>query len=72
MNKPYTCHNCGTEFDLWPDDLLEQFNVGQGTPSVGPDKVKVKCPGCYGNGYTSVSQMIYTVDATTTPPTVVE
>ena len=64
MNKPYTCHNCETEFDLWPDEILGQFGP-EGQTGIGPQKVKVKCPGCYGNGYTEVSQMIYTVDTKT-------
>lgn len=66
MNKAYTCHNCATEFDLWPDELLQQF--APGGSDVGPDKVKIKCPGCYSAGYTSVDQMIYTIDTSTMQP----
>lgn len=62
MNKPYTCHNCNTEFDVWPDDLKEQFET-TGQPI--PELVQVKCPGCYDAGFTAVSQMIYTVNTNT-------
>lgn len=67
MNKPYTCHqpNCGTEFDLLPDDLMEMINNGM---QQMPEKIKTKCPGCYAAGNTSVDQMIYTVDITQDPP----
>ena len=57
MNKPYTCHNCGTEFDALPNNDFPEWLL--------LDKVKVKCPGCYSNGYTDKDQMIYTIDLET-------
>lgn len=63
MNKPYTCHHCGTVFDLVPQDFVEQ-------KLFGPDKghlsgyIRVKCPGCFNAGYT-VQQSIYMVDIDT-------
>jgi hypothetical protein len=62
MNHPYTCHNCSTVFDLWPDDLKEQFSM---TNQPEPELVQVKCPGCYDAGFTAVEQMIYTVNMKT-------
>jgi hypothetical protein len=67
MNKPYTCHNCSTEFDVYPADMAER--IGRFT---APARVKVRCPGCYEAGYTSVpgvvsppgslGAMVYTID----------
>lgn len=68
MNKPYTCHNCATEFDAYPDDIKESVEFPGMT---APASVKVKCPGCHANGYTSQMEMIYVLDITTTPPTLV-
>jgi DNA-directed RNA polymerase subunit RPC12/RpoP len=61
MNKPYTCHNCGTTFESFPEDLMEQFNLsGQSIPN----RIKVRCPGCYSNGFTSEDQMTFVLDIT--------
>lgn len=57
MNKPYTCHHCGTEFDLLPHP--EHFPTW-----VIAEKVQVKCPGCYDAGF-SLEESIYTVDIDT-------
>jgi len=69
MNKPYVCHNCSTEFDLWPlPELPEPPPGGPGAPfpeQTMPTLIKVKCPGCYNNGYTSTDKMIYTVNLET-------
>ena len=62
MNKPYTCHNCATEFDAYPDAIKDRLEAESQRDR--PSKIKVKCPGCYGNGYTQVLQMIYTLDIT--------
>ena len=59
MNKPYTCHNCSTEFEALTDDVIAQFRR-RGQPP--PERVRLKCPGCYDAGYTSVDQMIYILD----------
>ena len=58
MNKPYICHNCGTDFDAYPDPPKPNPR------KIAPSCVKVKCPGCYANGYQNVDQMIYTLDIT--------
>jgi hypothetical protein len=59
MNKPYTCHNCSTVFDALPDEAKELIEHSK---RPFPAKVTVKCPGCYGNGYTDVAEMIYVLD----------
>ena len=62
MNKPYTCHNCSTVFDAYPDSVKQGFE-GPGTPPRGkPRKIKVRCPGCYEAGYRKVKHMVYVVD----------
>jgi hypothetical protein len=70
MNKPYTCHLCGTVFDVWPTELDDC--AGNSLTSVPSKKVKVKCPGCYDAGFTSAEVNVYTVDTTTDPPTLVQ
>ena len=60
MNKPYTCHNCSTQFDAFPDDHKAIFD-GARMPAY-PRSVTVKCPGCYDAGYTQVAQMTYVLD----------
>lgn len=71
MNKPYTCHNCSTVFDAYPDSVKMGFeSIGEPGARVGPmrpgarrpDKLKVRCPGCYNAGYTAIDQMVYTLD----------
>ncbi len=57
MNKPYTCHHCETEFDAYPDDEAV-FHDAQ------PEKIKVKCPGCFSAG-SSVEEAIYVVNLMT-------
>lgn len=32
-----------------------------------PEKVKVKCPGCYGHGFVSTEQSVYMLDLTKEP-----
>jgi DNA-directed RNA polymerase subunit RPC12/RpoP len=61
MNKPYTCHNCGTQFDALPNEEKEMI---EHSILRNPSKVKVKCPGCYGAGYTQLSQSMYVLDIT--------
>jgi hypothetical protein len=68
VNKPYTCHNCGTVFDAFPSDVQEKINLEILAP---PRTITVKCPGCYANGYTSVNEMIYTLDISGETPTLV-
>lgn len=73
MNKPYTCHQCGTKFDLLP----EWSPDGPMGRMPQPTKVRVKCPGCYAAGYTGYpdsqnpvgnGNMVYTIDLTTMQP----
>lgn len=64
MSTLYTCHNCGTTFEVVPDDF--NFGVSTGLRRRSQVKhVKVKCPGCYENGYVEKDQMVYTVDLET-------
>jgi hypothetical protein len=62
MNLPYTCHNCKTKFDLVPDEEKEMLETAeQGIPKL----IKVRCPGCYKAGFTSIDQMEYVVNTRT-------
>jgi len=42
MNKPYTCHNCGTVVEAYPD-ALKQADEKRGQTST---HTQVICPGC--------------------------
>ena len=76
MNKPYTCHQCGTEFDLLPDAGPVGIRRAIG-PQPEPQKVRVRCPGCYAAGYTGCpgsrnppgrGDMVYIIDLATMQP----
>ena len=69
MNKPYTCHNCATEFDAWPDGPKLQFERQGREP---PQKVKMKCPGCYDAGCIDLAVRRYTLDISGEEVTLVE
>lgn len=62
MNRPYTCHNCGTVFDACSDSLIEEFE-SNGLPL--PNCVKAWCPGCHDHGF-NVAQARYDVELTST------
>jgi hypothetical protein len=75
MNRPYTCHQCETKFDLLPD--VESKMAGQPSRIPSDGKVRVKCPGCYEAGYTGCpgslnppgkGDMVYTIDLATMRP----
>lgn len=66
MDTLYTCHNCNTQFELLADDVNSDTSVGLNRRAQ-VTKVKVKCPGCYGSGYTSTERHTYTIDITNIP-----
>jgi hypothetical protein len=63
MNKPYTCHLCSHEFDVWPDtDLFQRHaelvlakqrieEVPEQDRNPYPAVMNRQCPGC-GESYT--------------------
>jgi hypothetical protein len=67
MNMPYECHNCGTIFDAWPEEMEEASPAGS-----KPDKIKVRCSGCYAAGFTAPGQGIFTLDISGETPQLVE
>lgn len=46
MNIPYTCHNCGTEFDILPDYLKEIRDKSDDPGAC----IQARCPGCTAAG----------------------
>jgi len=73
--KPYTCHQCGTTFDLLPPAFPAPGGGFRPPPAEG--KIKVKCPGCYAAGFTGCpgtlnppgkGDMVYTIDLETLKP----